>query len=154
MKQEIVTCTHKDFTMSLYPCIECGNEVQPRRQALQGDDCGFWQHRLCGTSINQATFSLAGTRGRMDWLCVACSLAASNPSEQVPVAESTRTDFAQGKEILSPQFVPKIVKQEFNLSRLSLILTVFFGFTIKMRFYFCLQIFLQSIRLLLISASQ
>ena len=109
MKHEIVTRTHKDFTMSFYPCIECGNEVQPRRQALQCDDCGFWQHRMCGTSIDQATYSLAGTRGRMDWLCVACSLAASNPSEQVPVAESARTHFAQGKEILSPRFVPEII---------------------------------------------
>ena len=27
----------------------------------------------------------------MDWLCVACSLAASNPSDGVPAAESMRT---------------------------------------------------------------
>ena len=156
MKYEIVTRTHKNFTMSFYPCIECGNEVQPRRQALQCDDCGFWQHRICGTSIDQATYSLAGTRGRMDWLCVACSLAVSNPSEQVPVAESTRTDFAQGKEILSPRFVPEIILfWNKNLTFLGQVLSwSFFGFTIKMRFYFCLQIFLQSIRLLLISASQ
>ena len=95
--------------MSLYPCIECGNEVRPRQQALQCDDCGFWQHRICGTGIDQATYRLAAIRGRMDWLCVACSLAASNPSDQVPVAESTRTDFDQGKEILSPLFVPEII---------------------------------------------
>ncbi|KAK2553638.1 hypothetical protein P5673_025135 [Acropora cervicornis] len=98
--------------MSFYPCIECGNEVQPRRQALQCDDCGFWQHRICGTSIDQATYSLAGTRGRIDWLCVACSLAVSNPSEQVPVAESTRTDFAQD---LSPKYPPPInISQSMN----------------------------------------
>ena len=97
MKHEIVKHTQKDYTMSLYPCIECGNEVRPRTQALQCDDCGFWQHRICGTGIDQATYRLAAIRGRMDWLCVACSLAASNPSDQVPVAESTRTDMAQGK---------------------------------------------------------
>ena len=60
----------------------------------------------------------------MDWLCVACSLATSNPSDQVPVAESTRTDLAQGKEILSPPFVPEII--ELNLSRTSLIFNDFF----------------------------
>ena len=74
--------------------------------ALQG---GFWQHRICGTGIDQATYRLAAIRGRMDWLCVACSLAASNPSDQVPVAKSTRADLAQGKEILSPPFAPEII---------------------------------------------
>ena len=99
----------KESTMSLYPCIECGNEVRPRQQALQCDECGFWQHRICGTGVDQATYRLAVIRGRIDWLCVACSLAASNPSDQVPAAESTRNDFAQGKEILSPLFVPEII---------------------------------------------
>ena len=66
--------------MSLRPCIECRNEVRPRQQALQCDDCGFWQHRICGTGIDQATYRLAMIRGRIDWLCVACSLSASDGS--------------------------------------------------------------------------
>ena len=95
--------------MSLHPCIECGNKVRPHKQALQCDDCGFWQHRICGTGIDQATYRLAIIRGRISWLCVACSFVASNPSDQVPAAESTRTDFTQGTEILSPLFVPEII---------------------------------------------
>ena len=128
--------------MSLRPCIECRNEVRPRQQALQCDDCGFWQHRICGTGIDQATYCLATIRGRIDWLSVACSLAASNPSDQVPAAESTRTDFAQGTEILSPLFVPEIILfLTKNLTFLAWVLSwTFFPlneFTIKMRFYFC-----------------
>ena len=30
--------------MSVHPCR--GNEVRPRQQAFQCDDCGFWQHRI------------------------------------------------------------------------------------------------------------
>ena len=58
---------------------------------------------------DQAIYRLAIMRGRIDWLYVACSLSASNPSDQVPAAESTRTDFTQGTEILSPLFVPEII---------------------------------------------
>lgn len=128
--------------MSLYPCIECGNGGLPCQQALQYDDCGFWQHRFCGTGIDQATYRLAVIRGRIDWLCVACSLAALNPSDQVPAAESTRTDFTQGKEILSPLFVPEIILfWNKNLTFLGQVLSwTFFSlneFTIKVRFYFC-----------------
>ena len=128
--------------MSLHPCIECGNEVRPRKQALQCDDCGFWQHRICGTGIDQATYRLAIIRGRIDWLCVACSLAASNPSDQVPAAESTRTDFAQGTEILRALFVHEIILfLTKNLTFLAQVLSwTFFSldeFAIKMRFYFC-----------------
>ena len=110
--------------------------------ATQCDDCRFWQHRICGTGIDQATYRLAIIRGRIDWLCVACSLAASNPSDQVPAAESTRTDFAQGTEILRPLFVPEIILfLTKNLTFLAQVLSwTFFSlneFTIKMRFYFC-----------------
>ena len=100
-----ITHMQKNYTMILFPCIMCGNEVRPRQQALQCDECGFWQHCICGTGVDQATYRLAVIRGRIDWLCIACSLAASNPSDQVPAAESTRTDFAQGKEM----FVPDII---------------------------------------------
>ena len=46
LKHEIVTRMQHNYTMSLHPCIECGNEVRPRQQGLQCDDCGFWQHRI------------------------------------------------------------------------------------------------------------
>ena len=128
--------------MSFHPCNECGNEVRPRHQALQCDNCGYWQHRICGTGIDQAIYRLAIIRGRTDSLCVACSLAASNPGDQVPAAESTRTDFAQGTEILSPLFVPEInLFLTKNLTFLAWVLSwTFFPineFTIRMRFYFC-----------------
>ena len=128
--------------MSFHPCNECGNEVRPRHQALQCDNCGFWQHRIGGTGIDQAIYRLAIIRGRTDSLCVACSLAESNPGDQVPAAESTRTDFAQGTEILSPLFVPEIILfLTKNLNFLAQVFSwTFFSlneFTIKMRFYFC-----------------
>ena len=126
--------------MSLHPSIECGNEVRPSQQALQCDDCDFWQHRICGTGIDQATYRFAIIRVRINWLGVLCSLAASNPSD--PAAWSTRTDFAQGTEILSPLFVPEIILfLTKNLNFLAQVLSwTFFSlneFTIKMRFYFC-----------------
>ena len=125
--------------MSFHPCIECGNEFRSRHSVRR---LRLWQHRICGTGIDQATYRLAIIRGRTDWLCVACSLAASNPGYQVPAAESTRTDFAQGTEILSPLFVPEInLFLTKNLTFLAWVLSwTFFPInelTIKMRFYFC-----------------
>ena len=137
--------------MSFHPCNECGNEVRPRHQALQCDNCGFRQHRICGTGIDQAIYRLAIIRGRTDSLCVACSLAASNPGDQVPAAESTRTDFAQGTEILSSPFVPEInLFLTKNLTFLAWVLSwTFFShkrvYDKNAGFIFALQIFLQCI---------
>ena len=37
--------------MSIYPCIECDDEVRPRQQALQCDDYG-WSHGLSDHMID------------------------------------------------------------------------------------------------------
>ena len=75
-------------------------------------------------------------------------LAASNPSDQVPAADSTRTDFAQGTEIQSPLFVPEMI----------LFLTKNLTFLVQVSSwtFFSLNeftVFLQSIHLLATSAS-
>ena len=31
----------------LYPCLECGQTVRLRQEAIQGENCSFWQHRKC-----------------------------------------------------------------------------------------------------------
>jgi hypothetical protein len=45
--EHIITCKMSDDS-----CIQCINQVRPRQEALQCEQCQRWQHRTCKTSKN------------------------------------------------------------------------------------------------------
>ena len=50
------------ITMSsnfLTMCISCQQQVRPRQEGLQCDDCLRWQHRTCSTGVLQSEFERA-----------------------------------------------------------------------------------------------
>ena len=34
------------------PCLECGQTVRPRQEAIQCEECSFWQHRTCKQALH------------------------------------------------------------------------------------------------------
>ena len=38
------------------PCLECGQTVRPRLEAIQCENCSLWQHRTCNTNITRDSF--------------------------------------------------------------------------------------------------
>ena len=46
-----------------YPCIVCLQEVRPRQEAIQCDDCLKWQHRTCGTGYSRAEYRQPSDKG-------------------------------------------------------------------------------------------
>jgi len=46
----------KSLSYKMTDCVVCEKQVTKRQHALQCDGCDLWQHRLCGTDINLATY--------------------------------------------------------------------------------------------------
>ena len=40
----------------VYPCLECGQTVRPRQEAIQCENCSFWQQRKCNTNITRECY--------------------------------------------------------------------------------------------------
>ena len=55
------------------PCLECGQTVRPRQEAIQCEECSFWQHRTCKTGITRLCYQRA-VRGEEEivWKCASC----------------------------------------------------------------------------------
>ena len=72
------------------PCLACGQTVRPRQEAIQCENCSFWQHRTCNTGITREIYRKA-VRGEeeIQWECATC-LNFVLHSEQLPLHESTR----------------------------------------------------------------
>ena len=53
--------------------IECSKPVSGRKEGLQCDGCGLWNHRKCGTDIDRQSYR-AAVRGvqALDWRCRPC----------------------------------------------------------------------------------
>lgn len=65
-------------------CLKCHMPVTSRQQALQCDGCDGWQHRKCGTGINQNQYREAiRNEEDIEWKCTVCSI----PTESTPNGE-------------------------------------------------------------------
>ena len=73
------------------PCLECGQTVRPRQEAIQCENCSFWQHRKCNTNITRECYRRA-VRGEeeLQWQCVSCLINFQIESDELPLFESTR----------------------------------------------------------------
>ena len=41
------------------PCVECGQTVRPRQEAIQCEKCSLWQHRKCNKNITRDSYRKA-----------------------------------------------------------------------------------------------
>ena len=48
------------------PCLECGQTVRPRQEAIQCQNCSLWQHRTCNTNITRDSYRKA-VRGEKNY---------------------------------------------------------------------------------------
>ena len=81
------------------PCLECGQTVRPRQEAIQCENCSFWQHRTCNTNITRECYRRA-VRGEeeLQWQCVSCLNNFQLESDELPLFESTRySTFSTGE---------------------------------------------------------
>ena len=79
---------------TVYSCIECGQTVRPRQEAIECESCSLWQHRTCNTNITRGTYRKA-VRGEeeLQWQCTSCSDLMNfqlQMDEELPLLESTR----------------------------------------------------------------
>ena len=82
------------------PCLECGQAVRPRQEAIQCENCSFWQHRICKTGITRHCYQRA-VRGAEEivWKCASCvEINDELPSEDLPLLESTRVSPLSNQE--------------------------------------------------------
>ena len=87
------------------PCLECGQTVRPRQEAIQCENCSFWQHRTCKTGITRHCYQRA-VRGEEEivWKCASC-LEMMNfelHSEDLPLLESKEYHHFLFKKQLCP----------------------------------------------------
>ena len=71
------------------PCLACGQTVRPRQEAIQCENCSFWQHRICNTGIMREIYRKV-VRGEeeIQWECASCLNFALHA--ELPLHESTR----------------------------------------------------------------
>ena len=75
------------------PCLECGQTVRSRQEAIQCENCSFWQHRTCKTGITRNCYQRAVRGGEeIVWKCASCleRMNLELHSEDLPLWESTR----------------------------------------------------------------
>ena len=59
----------------LVQCIVCNQQVSSRQHGLQCDQCNRWQHRICNSGIDIATYRRAVSGLiELDWKCTDCSV--------------------------------------------------------------------------------
>ena len=90
------------------PCLECGQTVRPRQEAIQCENCSFWQHRKCNTNITRECYRRA-VRGEeeLQWQCVSCLMNFQIESGELPLFESTRlSNFSTGEDYPLPNPLP------------------------------------------------
>ncbi|XP_035690632.1 uncharacterized protein LOC118425699 [Branchiostoma floridae] len=82
------------------PCVVCENPVTGRRQALECDGCGAWQHRLCDTGISQDTYrQLNREEIELDFFCRNCERNGPPPLvELFPPAAPDESFQTQGTD--------------------------------------------------------
>ena len=87
------------FVTVVYPCLECGQTVRLRQEAIQCENCSFWQHRKCNTNITRECYQRA-VRGEeeLQWQCVSCLMNFQIESDELPIESTRLSTFSTGEE--------------------------------------------------------
>ena len=85
------------ITMSsnfLTMCISCQQQVRPRQEGLQCDDCLRWQHRTCSTGVLQSEYRDAVKTGApIHWRCSTCDAPQSEITALSEISPDADVDF-------------------------------------------------------------
>ena len=89
------------------PCLECGQTVRPRQEAIQCENCSFWQHRICKTGITSHCYQRA-VRGAEEivWNCASC-VEINDESEDLPLLEAQEYHHFLFKKTVTPYHTKK-----------------------------------------------
>ena len=75
-------------------CISCQQQVRPRQEGLQCDDCLRWQHRTCSTGISQSEYRDAVKTGvSINWHCSTCDAPQSETTALSEISPDADVDF-------------------------------------------------------------